>query len=98
MKRHTMEYRSHWLINLQKLCWWLFLVGTGGVTLLYLFFPELAPRFDLWLMGLIAAAALARLVMIAELFRIARLYRYYALGYLIVLLLLSTIFVKRIWP
>ncbi len=96
--RHTREFRSSWLINLQSVSWWLFLIGTGAVTLLYLFWPEYGGKFDLYLLALIGAAAVGRLVVIAELFRMARLYRYYALGYLIVVLLLSTILIKRIWP
>lgn len=92
------SYHLSWLIRLQTICWYLFFVTFGCLTVLHFVWPSVARQLDPWMLSIIGLAAIARLLLVAELFRLIKQYRYWILGYILILLLISTVFVKRFLP
>ncbi len=92
MKEHY--FRTSVITFLQRWAWYLFAGWFGAVCLLYAGGHPYAGTIARW--GVIAILLVigVKVVVISELFRIARLHRYWLLGYMLLVILLFTVILK----
>lgn len=82
------------ITHLQHWAWYLLLVWFGLATVLFRHAHVASETISRWGVVAILAVVGLEVVLIAELFRKARLYRYWLLGYTLLVILLFTIVLK----
>lgn len=82
------------LVRLQALSWYLFGLWFGAATIMFCVELPLAADLAFWGVITVLAVVAVIVVLIAELFRRSRLYRYWLLSYMLLVILLSTVILK----
>lgn len=82
------------LVRLQAVSWYLFALWFGAVTIMFCAEWPAAADLAFWGVVMILAVVAVIVVLIAELFRRSRLYRYWLLAYMLLVILLSTVVLK----
>lgn len=87
-------FRIKVLIRLQRASWYLFLGCFLLGTILYVLELPIASNVAFWGVVVILAMTLVKIFILAEQFRMARLYRFWLLSYALLFILLSTLLLK----
>jgi hypothetical protein len=87
-------FRIKVLTRLQSIAWYVFLSLFLSATALFFFESPAANRVAYWGLVVILGFTLAKIIILGEQFRAARLYRFWLLSYLLVVILLSTALLK----
>jgi hypothetical protein len=87
-------FRIKGLTRLQSIAWYVFLGLFLTATVLFIFESPAANRVAYWGLVVILGLTLVKIIILSEQFRTARLYRFWLLSYLLVVLILSTALLK----
>ncbi len=79
---------------LQRWAWYLLTLWFGVASILYGYSHPLAGAVARWGVVAMLAVIVLKVILIAELFRRARIYRYWLLGYMLLAILLFTVVLK----
>ncbi|HOD66186.1 MAG TPA: hypothetical protein PLR32_00210 [candidate division Zixibacteria bacterium] len=92
MREHY--FRTDIVVRLQRWFWWTIVLLFGAATALWAVDAGRARWVTTWGINVVFLIVAFIIVLMAELFRRARLYRYALLSYLLLVILLSTIALK----
>ena len=87
-------FQSKYITWLQQATWYLFLLGFGAATALFYFGYSLAEKIGYWGIVLILVSTSTIIVIIGEQFRKTRLFRFWLLCYMLIIILFSVIITK----
>ena len=90
-------FHSKILIQLQTISWYLFLGCFLLASVLYLLELPMAGKVAVWGVMVILAMTIIKIIILAEQFRVARLYRFWMLSYILLFILASTVLLRRIF-
>ncbi|MFQ6008676.1 MAG: hypothetical protein ACE5K8_06960 [Candidatus Zixiibacteriota bacterium] len=87
-------FRIKGLMRLQSIAWYAFLGFFLSATALFFFESPAADHIANWGIVVIFGLTLTKIIILSEQFRAARLYRFWLLSYLLVVIVLSTVLLK----
>lgn len=87
-------FRSKYITRFQQIAWYLFLLGFAVATSLFYFGYSLAETISYWGIVLILLSTSTVIVTIGEQFRKTRLFRFWLLCYMLIIILFSVIITK----
>ncbi len=89
------SFQSKHLIRLQVVSWYLFLGCFVVATVLYALKHPLGDTIAFGGVIIVLIMTIVKILVLAEQFRLARLYRFWLLSYMLLIILLLTILLKR---